>query len=466
MISLKALNAATISKMVKGRLEASSEIIVDQISIDTRTIEKGALFVAIKGERFDGHDYIEQAAANGAALVMVREGTSIPEKVPAIFVTDTLEALGELAHEYRKLFDIPVIAVTGSVGKTSTKEMIAAILSAKYKVHKSKGNHNNEIGLPLSVLEMDEEHEVAVFEMGMRGFNEISTLSKIVNPDIAVITNIGISHIERLGSRQNILKAKLEVLDGMDENGIVILNGDDELLSGLRGLLTQKTLFYGIDENQDIWAYDLSSKGEEGVYFHVKTGENDMNLFIPAPGIHNVHNALVGIAVAESLNMSESDIRKGLENFSGEKMRLSIEEKDGIKFINDSYNAAPSSMTAALDVLCEIAGDRRKWAVLGDMLELGDWASEAHKKIGRLVSKSGIEYMVAIGSLAKWYVEGANEEPTTKTITKLFATALEAKPYIKTLAQKGDVLLFKGSRIIKMDVLVQELLSEELNQHA
>lgn len=466
MIGLKALNAETISKMVNGRLEISSKIIVNQISIDTRTLEKGSLFVAIKGERFDGHDYIKQAVANGAAIVMVREGTNLPEKVPAIFVPDTLEALGKLAHEYRKLFKIPVVAVTGSVGKTSTKEMIAAILSVKYKVHKSKGNYNNDIGLPLSVLEMDDEHEVAVFEMGMRGFNEISALSKIVNPDIAVITNIGISHIERLGSRQNILKAKLEILDGMKDKGIVILNGDDELLSGLRGLLTQKTLFYGIDENQDIWAYDLSSSGEEGVYFQVKTGENDMKLFIPAPGIHNVHNALAGIAVAEALSMSESEIRKGLENFSGEQMRLSIKEKDGIKFINDSYNAAPSSMTAALDVLCEIAGEKRKWAVIGDMLELGDWAKEAHRKIGRLVSKSGIEYMVAIGSLAKWYVEGANEDPATKTITKLFANASEAKPYIKTLVQKGDVLLFKGSRIIKMDVLVQELLSEELNQYA
>lgn len=466
MIGLKALNAETISKMVNGRLEISSKIIVNQISIDTRTLEKGSLFVAIKGERFDGHDYIKQAVANGAAIVMVREGTNLPEKVPAIFVPDTLEALGKLAHEYRKLFKIPVVAVTGSVGKTSTKEMIAAILAAKYKVHKSKGNYNNDIGLPLSVLEMDDEHDVAVFEMGMRGFDEISALSKIVNPDIAVITNIGISHIERLGSRQNILKAKLEILDGMKDKGIVILNGDDELLSGLRGLLTQKTLFYGIDENQDIWAYDLSSSGEEGVYFQVKTGENDMKLFIPAPGIHNVHNALAGIAVAEALSMSESEIRKGLENFSGEQMRLSIKEKDGIKFINDSYNAAPSSMTAALDVLCEIAGEKRKWAVIGDMLELGDWAKEAHRKIGRLVSKSGIEYMVAIGSLAKWYVEGANEDPATKTITKLFANASEAKPYIKTLVQKGDVLLFKGSRIIKMDVLVQELLSEELNQYA
>lgn len=463
---MKALTSETISKMVQGRLEIPSEIMVNQISIDTRTLEKGSLFIAIKGENFDGHDYIKQAIKNGASLVMVREGTSLPGKVPAIFVNDTLKALGMLAHEYRKLFNIPVVAITGSVGKTSTKEMIAAILSARYNVHKSMGNYNNDIGLPLSVLEMNDEHEVAVFEMGMRGFDEISTLSEIVNPDIAVITNIGISHIERLGSRQNILKAKLEILEGMTNKGVVVLNGDDELLSGLKDLLPQKTLFYGIDEDQDVWAYDLSSRGEEGVYFQVKTRTNDMKLFIPAPGIHNVHNALAGIAVAETLNMSEDEIKKGLESFSGEQMRLSIEEKDGIKFINDSYNAAPASMTAAIDVLCEIAGQRRKWAVVGDMLELGGWAQEAHRKIGRLISKAGIEYMVAVGSLAKWYVEGANEDPDSKTITKLFDTASEAKAYIKTLAQKGDVLLFKGSRMIKMDILVQELLSEELNKYA
>ncbi|NLL66195.1 MAG: UDP-N-acetylmuramoyl-tripeptide--D-alanyl-D-alanine ligase [Clostridiaceae bacterium] len=462
---MKSLSAETISKMVQGKLAASSEIVVNQVSIDTRTLKKGSLFIAIKGERFDGHDYIKQAVANGASLVMVREGIALPDNTSAIFVTDTLKALGMLAHEYRKLFSIPIVAVTGSVGKTSTKEMISAILAAKYNVHKSKGNFNNDIGLPLSVLELDDEHEVAVFEMGMRGFGEISTLSYIVNPDISVITNIGISHIERLGTRQNILKAKLEILNGMKKQGVVILNGDDELLSGLKGLLQHKTLFYGIDENQDIWAYDLSSKGEEGVYFQVKTDKNDMKLFIPAPGLHNVHNALAGIAVAETLNMNESEIRKGLEGFSGGQMRLSIEDKDGIKFINDSYNAAPSSMTAALEVLCEIAGPRRRWAILGDMLELGDWAQEAHKKIGRLVSESGIEYMVAIGSLAKWYVEGAEEDSSSKTITRLFNTASEAKPYIEALVQKGDVLLFKGSRMIKLDILVQELLSEELNKY-
>lgn len=418
------------------------------------------MFIAIKGDRFDGHHYIDQAISKGATLVMVQDGTKLSKDIPTIVVSDTLEALAKFAAEYRKLFDIPIVAVTGSVGKTSTKEMIATILSARYNVHKSKGNFNNEIGLPLSVLELDDMHEVAVFEMGMRGFDQINLLSKIVKPQIAIITNIGISHIEKLGSRQNILKAKLEILEGLHEDGVVILNGDDELLSGLKGLLRFKTLFYGINEDLNIWAYDLISKGESGVEFHVKTPKSDMSLFIAAPGIHNVHNALAGIAVAQTLNMSENEIKKGLEGLTGIEMRLSIEDKNGIKYINDSYNAAPDSVMAAIDVLCEIAGKSRKWAVLGDMLELGDWAEEAHKKIGRLISQLGIEYMVGIGSLAKWYIEGIQEDPHSQTVAKLFDKMSNAKPYIQTLTQKGDVLLFKGSRIMKLDVLVDELLNE------
>lgn len=455
---MKALNAEQLAQMVNGRLRASGNIVIHQVSTDTRTLQRGSLFVAIAGERFDGHDFVTQAVENGAALVLVEEGKNVPEQIPAIFVSNTLEALGRLAAEYRALFNIPVIAVTGSVGKTSTKEMIASILSARFKVHKTKGNFNNEIGLPLSVLELDEEHEVAVFEMGMRGFGEISQLSRIVKPDIAIITNIGISHIERLGTRQNILKAKLEILDGMSKDGTVILNGDDELLSGLRGLLPQKTLFYGISEEQDIWAYNLLSKGEQGVSFDVKTPRTEMSLFAPAPGMHNVHNALAGIAVAETLGMSDKEIETGLLSFSGERMRLSIVDKDGVKFINDSYNAAPSSMKAALDVLSDIGKDMRKWAILGDMMELGDWTEKAHRDIGKYVSDLGIDYLIGIGSYARWYIEGANEDLHTRTTTMLFGTIEDAKPYIETLIQKGDILLFKGSRKMKLDLLVQELI--------
>ncbi|NLM72844.1 MAG: UDP-N-acetylmuramoyl-tripeptide--D-alanyl-D-alanine ligase [Clostridiaceae bacterium] len=455
---MKVLSAKTIAEMVDGRLNGPESIMVSHISTDTRNMEKNSLFVAISGERFDGHDFAEQAVQNGAVLVLALEGKNIPDTVPAIFVPDTIKALGKLASAYRDMFDIPVIAVTGSVGKTSTKDMIASILSTHFKVHKTKGNFNNEIGVPLSVLEMDETHEVAVFELGMRGFGEISELSGIVKPDIAVITNVGISHIERLGSRQNILKAKLEILDGLKKNGTVILNGDDELLSGLRGLLPYKTLFYGINEGQDIWACDLSSQGEEGVNFTIQTQTSEMELFIPAPGIHNVYNALAGIAVAQTLNLSEAEIREGLMSFSSSRLRMNIEVKNGIKFINDSYNAAPSSMKAALDVLCEIGKGKRKWAVLGDMLELGEWAEEAHKEIGRLVSMMSIDYLVGIGSLARWYIKGAEENKGNKTTPILFASISDAKPYIKTLMQEGDVLLFKGSRRMNLDILVQELL--------
>lgn len=455
------LTAKTIAKMIQGRLKAPEGIEVSRISIDSRQDNSGALFVAIPGERFDGHDFIEQACKNGAALVMAQEGKPVPDNIPAVFVNDTVKALGALASAYRDLFKIRVVAVTGSVGKTSTKEMIASILSARYKVHKTKGNFNNEIGLPLSVLELDRDHDVAVFEMGMRGFGEISYLSRIVKPDIAVITNIGITHIERLGTRQNILKAKLEILDGMKGSGTVILNGDDELLSGLKGLLPQRTVFYGINEDNDITAFNLCIKGEAGVSFEVQSPQGDIEYFIPAPGIHNVHNALAGIAVARTLGMNESEIREGMAAFTGEKLRLSIEEKDGIKFINDSYNAAPSSMKAALDVLNDIGKGRRKWAVLGDMLELGAYSEDAHREIGRLVSTLGIDYLVAVGKDARWYIKGIEENQDNKTTAILFDSIDDAKQYIQTLMQKDDVILFKGSRMMKLDVLVQKLMGKE-----
>lgn len=447
--------------MIQGRLKAPEGIEVSRISIDSRQDNSGALFVAIPGERFDGHDFIEQACKNGAALVMAQEGKPVPDNIPAVFVNDTVKALGALASAYRDLFKIRVVAVTGSVGKTSTKEMIASILSARYKVHKTKGNFNNEIGLPLSVLELDRDHDVAVFEMGMRGFGEISYLSRIVKPDIAVITNIGITHIERLGTRQNILKAKLEILDGMKGSGTVILNGDDELLSGLKGLLPQRTVFYGINEDNDITAFNLCIKGEAGVSFEVQSPQGDIEYFIPAPGIHNVHNALAGIAVARTLGMNESEIREGMAAFTGEKLRLSIEEKDGIKFINDSYNAAPSSMKAALYVLNDIGKGRRKWAVLGDMLELGAYSEDAHREIGRLVSTLGIDYLVAVGKDARWYIKGIEENQDNKTTAILFDSIDDAKQYIQTLMQKDDVILFKGSRMMKLDVLVQKLMGKE-----
>ncbi|HOQ76318.1 MAG TPA: UDP-N-acetylmuramoyl-tripeptide--D-alanyl-D-alanine ligase [Thermoclostridium sp.] len=454
---MKEMKAADVSRAVDGHLVADGNIMVRSVSTDSRTLEPGCLFVAIRGERFDGHNYIREALDKGAALVMAEKGASIPDGVPAVLVEDTLKALGRLAEYHRSRFDIPVVAVTGSVGKTSTKEMIAATLSAKFRVHKTKGNFNNEIGLPLSVLELDDSHRAAVFEMGMRGFGEIDYLSRIVRPDIAIITNIGISHIERLGSRQNILKAKLEIIHWLKDDGHVILNGDDKLLSGLRGLLEQKTLFYGMDESCDVRATDLLSKGEEGVSFSVRYRNREHRYFVPAPGIHNVQNALAAISTALVLGFDDETIEKGLLEYSGDRMRMNITETDGIKVINDAYNAAPASVSSALRVLCEIGANRRKWAVLGDMLELGDWAEDAHREIGMQVAEAGIDYLVGVGDLARWYVEGALDHGMPLENTRLFQDADDARSYISQRIARGDVILFKGSRKMNLDVLAAKL---------
>lgn len=454
---MKEMLAAEVSRAVDGQLSADGNIIIRSVSTDTRSLEPGSLFVAIRGERFDGHDYIREALDKGAALVIAEKGASIPGDVPAVRVENSVEALGKLAGYHRSRFRIPVIAVTGSVGKTSTKEMIAATLSAGLKVHKTKGNFNNEIGLPLSVLELDDSHQAAVFEMGMRGFGEIDYLARIVKPDIAVITNIGISHIERLGSRQNILKAKLEVIRGMTDDGVVILNGDDELLSGLRGLLSQKTIFYGMDETCDVRASDLLSRGEEGISFFAQRQAWEHRFFVPVPGIHNVQNALAAISVALTLNLDGETIEKGLLSYSGDRMRMNIAEMDGIKVINDAYNAAPASVSSALKVLTEIGANRRKWAVLGDMLELGDWAEDAHREIGMQVAESGIDYLVAIGDLARWYVEGALDHGMPLENTRLFQNAQDAQSYLSQRIARGDVMLFKGSRRMNLDVLATSL---------
>mgnify|MGYP000907684964 CR=1 FL=1 len=454
---MKEMRALDVSRAVDGQLAADGNIMIRSVSTDTRSLEPGCLFVAIRGERFDGHSFIQEALDKGAALVIAEKGANVPEGAPVVLVDDTVRALGRLAEYHRSRFDIPVVAVTGSVGKTSTKEMIAATLSAKLKVHKSRGNFNNEIGLPLSVLELDESHQAAVFEMGMRGFGEIDYLSRIVRPDIAIITNIGISHIERLGSRQNILKAKLEIIRWMKDGGVLILNGDDELLSGLRGLLEQKTLFYGMDESCDVRANDLLSKGEEGVSFSVRYKGREHRYFVPAPGIHNVQNALAAISAALVLDFDDETIERGLLSYTGDRMRMNITEVDGIKVINDAYNAAPASVSSAIRVLCEIGAGRRKWAVLGDMLELGDWAEEAHREIGMQVAEAGIDYLVAVGDLARWYVEGALDHGMPLENTRLFQDADDARAFISQKIAKGDVILFKGSRKMNLDVLADRL---------
>lgn len=454
---MEKLRADKISGWVNGRLTGNESVMVDKVSTDTRTLAEGSLFVAIRGENFDGHKFIGEAFRKGARVVISEEEYPAGEDTAVIVVEDTVKALGELAKNYIKTFDITVIGITGSVGKTTTKEMIAQVLSTQYNVHKTMGNFNNHIGLPLSVLNLNRDHSVAVFEMGMNALGEIDYLSKIIQPDIGVITNIGISHIEKLGSRQNILRAKLEIINGMKENGVLILNGDDELLSGLEGLLPMPVTFYGINENCNVQGYGIESMGEKGVRFTVNIRNRDVDIFLPVPGIHNVSDALAAIACAVELGITDENIQKGLMQYSNEKMRLNIIEYGNVKVINDAYNAAPSSAIAALSVLREIAGSRRSIAVLGDMLELGEYSGEAHRNVGARVAHEKINYLVAIGQLAKDYVLGAIEAGMDKNNIIHFPDPESAINSLKELIEPNDVVLFKGSRGMHLDRIIENI---------
>ena len=455
------MTAREVADAVGGRLEADAGIRILGVSTDTRTIGAGTLFVAIRGPRFDGHAFARDALDKGAVLLLALEDAELPDGTPCVRCADTVAALGKLAAWHRSRFRIPVVAVTGSVGKTSTREMIAAAMGGRYHVLRTKANFNNEIGLPLSVLELDDVHTAAVFELGMSGLGEIGYLSRIVRPDIAVITNIGLSHIEKLGSRQNILRAKLEIIEGMGPDGVVVLNGEDELLKGLRGLLRYKTLYYGMDEATDIQGYEAASLGENGMAFKTSIAGQDGSFTIRAPGLHSVSNALAALAVCHVLGLSQAEAEEGLMRYAGERMRMHIFERRGIKIINDAYNAAPASMKAALAVLGELGAGRRTVAVLGDMLELGDWAHDAHIEVGRQAAALKVGLLFGIGPAAKGYLAGAREMGMKRDTMQHYATAQEAQAALADCLEPGDVVLFKASRGLHLERVVEGLFPEE-----
>lgn len=439
--------------LISGR--ADTEFI--NISTDSRKISQGDLFIPIIGEKFDGHDFINKAFESGASGCLTQKDISPVEGKVIIKVEDTLKALRDVAAYYRQKFNIPFVGITGSVGKTSTKDMIASVLSRKFNVLKTEGNLNNEIGLPLTVLRLDNSHEAAVVEMGMSGFGEISRLASIARPDIAIITNIGISHIEKLGSRQNIFKAKMEILEGLSEGGLVILNGDDKLLSGLKGLLKFRTVFYGIEDGMDYKAENIRTRGEQGSGFEITVGSFEYKVHIPAPGIHNVYNALAAIAAGIELGIPMEEIIRGIAEFSPGKMRLNIISHNGMKIIDDAYNASPQSMEAAINVLMDLRGNKRTIAVLGDMLELGDWAYKAHFDVGKFAVRKGINYIITVGENARNIARGALDAGALPDNVVSFESNSEAAAFLKSLVGNGDVILIKGSRGMKMEEIVHQL---------
>ncbi|MBP2653096.1 MAG: murF [Firmicutes bacterium] len=429
---------------------ASSELF-SGVSTNSRTLKPGELFVALCGEHFDGHDFISQAALKGAAGVIVSKQVAISEKVSVIMVGDTLKALQDLACFHRRRFKFPVIAITGSNGKTTTKDMIAAVLTSKFNVLKTEANYNNDIGLPLTLLQLSDRHQAAVVEMGMRGRGEIKRLANVANPTVGVITNVGETHLELLGTVENIAAAKGELIETIGNDGLAVINADIPLARGMATLTKGKVVLYGLANGATIKAVNISA-AENGTKFECVWPEGHFPVFIPAVGRHNVYNALAAIAVGLELGLSPDEASAGLKNFVAGAMRLHIETKGEYTIINDAYNASPLSMQAAIETLGTVAKGR-KVAVLGDMLELGDVAVEAHRRIGKKLAAEGVQVVITLGELAKNIASAALKDRVAVTVA--CKNHDEAKEALSKLIRPGDTVLLKGSRGMQMEKVLE-----------
>jgi UDP-N-acetylmuramoyl-tripeptide--D-alanyl-D-alanine ligase len=449
---------------VNGRLLAGDPVsTITGVSTDTRTIRPGDLFFALKGENADGHAYVPKAIEAGAGVVISDE-SSLPggTNTIAIKVEDPLWALGDLAKYYRSLFKVRVVGITGSVGKTTTKEMLTAILEQKWKVLKNKANYNNEIGLPLTLFELDRSHEVAVLEMAMRGLGEIQRLASIAKPEIGVITNIGISHIERLGSQGAIADAKAELLGELPPDGVAILNAEDGYFEVIKDKFSGKVVSFGSSKSADVIGARVKCL-DEGQYRFVLliSGQGALEVTLPIMGRHNVYNALAAAAAANQLGLDLLAIRAGLETVTPPDMRMEFTQtKDGLAILNDAYNASPASVIAALRTLQALKGYDRKVAVLGDMLELGDYARKAHEDVGRALVESGVKKLIVVGKLAGSIADGAKAAGIPNDAVKSYETSAEAAKKIKSHLRAGDAVLVKGSRAVKMEAIVRALLDD------
>ena len=430
---------------------------VSCVVTDSRKIMKDCLFVALHGNYFNGHDFVAQAIKDGAAAVLVDE--QVTADAPVISVTDTRKALGLLAAGYRQMLDVQVVGVTGSVGKTTTKEMIAGLLQTKYRTAKTAENFNNDIGLPMSILAMPAETQMAVLEMGMNHFGEMAYLASIAHPDIAVITNIGTMHIEYLGSREGILKAKMEIMQGMQKKGIAVFNGDEPLLWNLRDTEPHKKYYYGLENPAcDVLAENVEQL-DGGMRFVVKGLGHRFEVYLPADGIHLVYDALAAVTVALLCGVAPEKIQSVMSNFRNTGMRQRIFEENGFTIIEDCYNAGPESMAAALQVLGDRKQNGRRIAVLGDMLELGARSSAEHYRVGRLAALLA-DTVYAYGSYSDRVIGGAITGGMDQNECRNFSTHESLAEKLAVVAKPGDVLLFKGSRAMKMENVLKLFLEK------
>lgn len=467
-LKIKNLTAEEIAKVCRAELikigSPASEI-VERISHDSREGGDKTLFCAIVGEKYDGHDFIADAVSTGSQVVLL---SSLPENTDgldfyAIRVEDTVKALGTLAAYYKDFSDATFVAVTGSVGKTTTKEFISAVASASFKTHKTKGNYNNEIGLPLTLFDLSPDDKVSVIEMGMSARGEIEYMSKLVRPDIAVITNIGTSHLAALGTRENICAAKLEIVSGLKKDGSLILNADEPLLFATRGHVEPEPEFVSVyNRFGDYRAVNIRYLENGIMYDLIYNNKAVTNVEIPAFGRHNVYNSLIAYAVGVKLGMTDDMIRRGLLTFVSTDKRQNIYDVGGITVIDDCYNASPESMRAAIDVLTSIASRRgvKPCALLGDMLELGEYSRLMHDQLGQYAAQMKVQKLYCYGAMADVVAEAAIKKGVRADNVYVSLDSdnpMEMAKMINSSMQSGDVLLVKASRAVSAERVIEAL---------
>jgi len=426
------------------------------VSIDSRTIEEGDIFFALRGKRFDGHHYLENALMKGSGAVVDTKAGEFPQNRVIICVSDTLRSLQDLAHFLRMRRNIPVVAVTGSNGKTTTKEMIHLILSGRFKTLKNEGNLNNHIGLPLSLTQLSPDHEVIVLEMGMNATGEIRRLCEIAVPSHGVITNIGSAHVGMLGSYDAVRTAKLEILDGLS---LAVVNGDDDfLMRGVEGIKEFKgqIMTFAINSSAPVMAKNvrMTKKGSEFNLEISDSGSAKVNLNVH--GLFNVYNALAASAVSFSLGMNIGEIKAALETYRTFPMRFEVTRKEGITIINDSYNANPASMRESVNELMRLSGSKRSVAVLGDMRELGEFSEDEHRAVGKMIYERGVDIFIAVGARMRLAAEECMKKKGRKAVYH-FTDVHDARQHIMSILEKGDTVLIKGSRSMSMESLMEEI---------
>lgn len=450
---METITLKDVVKGVKGEvLKEGKTTQFNRVSIDSRKVCAGDIFFALVGENFDGHSYIDMAIKSGAHLCIVHKKnlnlSGYDEDVSIIYVEDTRTALLDLAEHYREKLKLKVIGITGSTGKTSTKDLVAAALSEKYKVFKTKGNFNNEVGLPLMVFSLDNSYDVAILEMGMSSLGEIERLAKVAKPDIGIITNIGLSHIENLKTRDNILKAKMEITSFFNEKNVLIINGDNDMLHNLQGQ-DYKIIKIGLENDYNFVGSRIIIDNDHIKFNVIENGkETESSIEVGVPGKHNVLNSLLAIAVARELGLTYDEISIGIRKLEFTSMRLDIINCGNYIIINDAYNASPDSMEAALEVLKNYEG-KRKIAVLGTMKELGNEAYSSHERVGSYAKKCNVDLLLTAGEFNEAFKSGFGDENLVS-----FHTGEELLDFLSTTIKDGDVILVKASRTMKFEHIV------------